>query len=73
MLQTDLEEKVLSVIGQDSVEGFEGWIDTGIAVPNSPACVPASAAATADDEVQDALGVDVHESQEIVIPSVSLK
>ena len=69
---TDLEVKVLSVIGQDSVEGFEGGIDTGIAVPNTPAFVPASAAATADDDVQDALGVDVHESQEIVILAVSL-
>ena len=33
---TDLESKVLLVIGQDSVEGFDGWIDTGVTVPNTP-------------------------------------
>ena len=32
---TDLELKVLLVIGADSVDG---WIDTGIAVTNTPAC-----------------------------------
>ena len=66
---TDLESKVLLVIGQDSVEGFDGWIDTGVTVPNTPACVPAPAAATAGDEIQD---VDMPQPQEIVIPAVRL-
>ena len=27
---TDLELKVLLVIGPDSIDGFDGWMDTGI-------------------------------------------
>ena len=71
---TDLESKVLLVIGQDSVEGFDGWIDTGVTVPNTPACVPAPAAATAGDEIQDDVGLrlDMPQPQEIVIPAVRL-
>ena len=29
--QTDLELEVLLVIGSDSVDGFDGWVDTGTA------------------------------------------
>ena len=28
---TDLELKVLLVIGSESIDGFDGWMDTGIA------------------------------------------
>ena len=63
---TDLE----LVIGQDSVEGFDGWIDTGIAVPNTRACVVAPAGDDVKDDV--GLGLDMPQPQEIVIQAVGL-